>query len=411
MSRRRSARLAGMYTAGFYVAWILVGCCALAALFYTFIAFRIVWTFSRAPQVRDGLAEAAPVGGWPLVSIIVPAHNEERVIADCLASLLASDYPELEVVVVLDRCSDGTREIVRPFAERESRFRAIENAACPPDWAGKCNAARVGAEAARGRLLLFTDADVRFDPALVRAAVGLLRRDRLGLLSLLPRVVAAAWYERVVQPIAAMTLMQMYPIDKVNRGYRRRPFANGQFMLFERSVYEGIGGHAATKHDLLEDIAFARQVDASGARVGLAMAVDMLEVRMYGSFAALQEGWKRIFIEASRRRVRRLREKALLVLMLGVGTPVAQIGALVAGATAGGAALSWGGAVVAWCIAAQLAALAIFYRIGRLRMRDVVSNSVGAALVARILWQGAEDLAGSRPVHWGGREYRLIAED
>lgn len=409
--RRRSAKLVDVYSVLPYLGWLLIACGAVAALFYAFVVIRIVRMFAHAPQVRDGLAEAAPGNGWPLVSIVVPAHNEERVITTCITSLLASDYPELEIVVVLDRCTDRTRELLRPLAERDSRLRVIENAACPPDWAGKCNAARVGAEAARGQYLLFTDADVRFDRALVRAAIGLLRRDRRGLLSLLPRVVAVTWYERIVQPIAAMTLMQMYPIDKVNREHRRRPFANGQFLLFERSVYERIGGHTATKHDLLEDIAFARLVDASGARVGLAMAADMLEVHMYPSLAALHAGWKRIFIEASRRRVRRLRDKALLVLLLGVGTPVAQVGALAVGAVAGGAMLFWAAVVVAAGIAAQFAALALVYRNCRARLRDIPFSPVGAAFVAHVLWQGAADLADSRPVRWGGREYRLIPED
>jgi chlorobactene glucosyltransferase len=394
-----------------YLSWILIACGALAALFFTFFALRVAHVLLRAPRVGDGLAESAPSDGWPLVSIVVPAHNEERVIENCVTSLLASDYSELEIVVVLDRCSDRTLALLRPFAERDSRLRIIENTACPPDWAGKCNAARVGADAARGKYLLFTDADVRFEPPLVRAAMGLMRRDRRGLLSLLPRVVAVAWYERIVQPIAAMTLMQMYPIDKVNREYRRRPFANGQFLLFERSVYERIGGHAATKHDLLEDIAFARLVEASGARVGLALAADMLEVHMYSSFAAFREGWKRIFIEASRRRVRRLREKALVVLVLGVGTPTVQLAALATGAATGHATFLWAAAIVAWGVAAQAAALAMVYRACRARMRDVVLSSVGAAFVARQLWQGAGDLAKNRPVRWGGREYRLIPED
>jgi GT2 family glycosyltransferase len=394
-----------------YLSWMLVACVALAALFFTFLAIRVAEVFLRAPRVGDGLAEAPPADGWPLVSIVVPAHNEERVIESCVASLLASDYPELEIVVVLDRCSDRTLALLRPFAEGDSRLRFIENTACPPDWAGKCNAARVGADAARGRYLLFTDADVRFDPALVRAAMGLMHRDRRGLLSLLPRVVAVAWYERIVQPIAALTLMQMYPIDKVNREYRRRPFANGQFLLFERGVYERIGGHAATKHDLLEDIAFARLVDASGARVGLALAADMLEVHMYSSFAAFREGWKRIFIEASRRRVRRLREKALVVLVLGVGVPLVEIAALATGAVAGHTTFLWAAAVGAWGVAAQATALAMAYRACRAQVRDVALSPVGAALVARVLWQGAADLAKNRPVRWGGREYRLLAED
>ncbi|MGB8433551.1 MAG: glycosyltransferase family 2 protein [Burkholderiales bacterium] len=394
-----------------YLSWMLVACGALAALFLTFLAIRIAQVFLRAPRIGDGLAAAAPSDGWPLVSIVVPANNEERVIENCVTSLLASDYPELEIVVVLDRCSDRTLALLRPFAERDSRLRIIENTACPPDWAGKCNAARVGADAARGKYLLFTDADVRFEPALVRAAMGLMRRDRRGLLTLLPRVVAVTWYERIVQPIAALTLMQMYPIDKVNREYRRRPFANGQFLLFERGVYERIGGHAATKHDLLEDIAFARLVDASGARVGLALAADMLEVHMYSSFVAFREGWKRIFIEANKRRVRRLRKKALVVLMLGVGTPIVQIAALTTGAAAGHATFLWAAGVVAWGVAAQVVAFAMVFRACRARVRDVALSPIGAAVVACVLWQGAADLVKNRPVRWGGREYRLIAED
>ena len=156
---RRSARLAVMHSTAFYLAAVLIAYDALVALFYTFVAVRIVTVLSRAPQVRDGLSEAAPGEGWPLVSIVVPAHNEERVIATCAACLLASDYPDFEVMFVLDRCSDRTLDLLRPFAERDRRLRIIENTACPTDWAGKCNAARVGAEHARGGNLLFTDAD------------------------------------------------------------------------------------------------------------------------------------------------------------------------------------------------------------------------------------------------------------
>jgi chlorobactene glucosyltransferase len=400
-----------MHTALSYLGWAFIGYAGLVAIFYTAVLARMIRMLAFAPRVREGLAQAAPPEGWPLVSIVVPAHNEERVIADCVASLLASDYPKLEVVVVLDRCTDRSRELLRAFTERDARLRIIENDACPPDWAGKCNAARVGAEAASGQYLLFTDADVRFDPALVRAAVGLQRREGHAMLSLLPRVIATTWTDRIVQPIASLALMMMYPIDKVNRAYRRRPFANGQFMLFDREVYERIGGHAATKNELLEDIAFARLVDASGARVGLAFAVDMLEVRMYPSYAALRDGWKRIFIEACRRRTKKLRGKGWLVLSVGVGAPIAQLGALVTGAAGGHSMLVAAVAVVAIGIALQVIALGLFYRFCQSSFRDVLWSPVGAALVARILWQGAEDLAQNRPLRWGGREYRLAARD
>jgi len=394
-----------------HLAWVFIACSALAGVFYCLVLIRAVSDLFRAPRVRDGLAVAPPPGGWPPVTVVVPAHDEERVIESCVASLLASDYPDLEIVVVLDRCSDRTREFLIPFAERDPRLRVIENAECPLDWAGKCNAARIGAEAARGRYLLFTDADVRFHPSLVRAAMGLLLRDRRGLFSLLPRLVADSWYERIVQPIAAMMLVQMYPIAKVNRERRRRPFANGQFLLFDRKVYERIGGHAATRNDLLEDIAFARLVEAAGARGGLALGEDMLEVHMYSSFPALHEGWKRIFIEASRRRVRRLRRNARILFLLGIGMPAAQIGALLAGAAAGGTTLYWAAGVVAWGLAIQGAALALVFRASGTPLGGIALSPLGAALVARILWDGAADLENRRPVRWGGRDYRLAPED
>jgi len=394
-----------------YLGWTFIVCGGLVVIFYAAVLARMIGMLANAPRVREGLAQAAPPDGWPLVSIIVPVHNEERVIADCMASLLASDYPAFEVVVVLDRCNDRSRELLREFTARDPRLRVIENDSCPADWAGKCNAARVGAELAQGRYLLFTDADVRFDSALVRAAVGLQRRERHAMLSLLPRVIATTWTDRIVQPIASLALMMMYPIDKVNRAYRRRPFANGQFMLFDRDVYERIGGHAATKNELLEDLAFARLIDASGERVGLAFAVDMLEVRMYPSYAALRDGWKRIFIEACRRRTKKLRSKGWLVLSVGVGAPIAQAGALVAGAAAGQPMLAAAVTVVAVGLALQALALGLFYRFCQSSLRDVLWSPVGAALVARILWQGADDLAQRRPLRWGGREYRLAALD
>ncbi|MFO0830105.1 MAG: glycosyltransferase [Phycisphaerales bacterium] len=393
------------------VTWVLVALAGIAAVYWAVVIVRLVELLATLPRVSDGLEESEPEGGWPLVSIIVPAHNEERVIEACATSMLLSDYPALEILFVLDRCSDGTLDILRPIAARDERLRIIENHACPPDWAGKCHAAKVGAESARGDYLLFTDADVRFGPDLVRSSMGLLLRDRRGLLSLLPTLVTDAWYERIVQPVATMTLLRMYPINKVNRDERRRPFANGQFLLFDRSVYERVGGHAATKNDLLEDIAFARLVDSRGARVGLAVADDSLVVHMYPSFKAMQTGWRRIFIEACKRRVSRLRQNAFRVACLGVLTPLVQIGALAAAAGVGGAALLAAVAVVAGGLLTQAVALIMIYRSTRSPVSGAIFFPVGCAAVAHALWRGASDLAARRPVRWGGREYVLVPQD
>lgn len=386
---------------------IIATALGLVILVYWSIVLGVVASLApRIPKVRMGLDVPAPAA-WPKVSVVVPAHNEERVIERCVRALLASDYPNLEVITVLDRCTDRTRELLRPLEARDPRLTVVENGSCPPDWAGKCNAARVGAERATGAYILFTDADVEFDPALLRAAMGLLLRDGRGLLSLLPTLTTDRWFERVVQPAAAMALLRIYPIDRVNRDERRRPFANGQFMLFDREVYDRIGGHAAVKDDLLEDIAFARAVEAAGARGAIAVADGMMVVNMYPSLAAMRTGWKRIYVEACKRKPLRLRQQALRIAAVGVLGPVAQALALVAGFTAGGVYAVGAAVVVGLGVAIQLASLGAIYRLSRSPLTGAFFYPLGSAIVAKAFWDGASDLVSGRPIRWGGREYVL----
>lgn len=379
---------------------------AVIAVYWSVVVGVVIALVPKIPKVADGLRVPEP-SEWPSVSIVVPAHNEERVIEGCVRTLLASDYPNLEVITVLDRCTDRTRELLRPFEAADPRLKVVENGSCPPDWAGKCNAARVGAEHATGRYLLFTDADVEFDRGLVRASMGLTLRDGRGLFSLLPTLTTGEWFERVVQPAAALALLRLYPIDRVNRDEHRRPFANGQFLFFDRAIYDRIGGHAAVKDDLLEDIAFARAVEAAGSRGSIAVADGMMVVNMYPTLQAMRSGWKRIYIEACKRKAWRLRQHAIRIAAIGVAGPIAQLGALIAGLAVGG----WIGAaaviVVAIGVLAQTVALGSIYRMSRSPLSGALLYPIGSAIVAKAFWDGASDLLSGRPIRWGGREYVL----
>lgn len=393
--------------------WIAVVASAGIAAFWLLVLSRVVHTARTMPHVRDGLGQPAPETGWPMVSVIVPAHNEQRVIDRCASALRAQDYANLEIIFVLDRCVDATASILAPHAEADSRVRVIINEACPEDWAGKCNAARRGAEVARGEWLLFTDADTSFDQALVRAAVGSALRRRLGLLSLLGRLTTRHWFERVVQPVASMNLIRMYPIGRANRapgGPRRaRPFANGQFLLFDRAVYERVGGHAAVKDDLLEDIAFARLVHERGYGTGIELAADLLTVAMYDSFRSFRTGWKRIFIEACKRKPTRLRENAWRCLATGVAFPLVQAGAfLLAWMLAGQGVLPVALiGVAAFGLVMQAITLACIYRLQGTPIIGALLYPVGCVVVAREMMAGASDLERRLPVRWGGRSYVL----
>lgn len=395
----------------------------LAIVYWTVVCVRIRRVRSTQPSVLDGLALPAPVGedgARPLVSVVIPAHNEARVIDACVRSLLAQTWSPIEIIFALDRCTDGTEDILRRAAGDDPRVRIVRIDACPPEWAGKCNAARRGAEVARGTWILFTDADVRFDPRLVDASVALAHARGLDLFSLLSTLTTAHWFERIVQPIASLALLRMFPLDRVNRLVAPRAFANGQFLLFRRRAYDGLGGHEAVRSDLLEDIAFARAIVARGGCIGMAIAEGMLVVSMYDSIDAFRRGWQRILIEAARRRPGRLRRLAAREFVVGVIQPLlglcAIAGGIVGVACGDGspfpASWPWGIPIIvgAASLLIQAIGLGLFYRTAGTPLAGVLLHPIGSLETARIMRSAASMLEQRRPVRWGGREYVITPE-
>ncbi|MBT8485316.1 MAG: glycosyltransferase [Phycisphaerales bacterium] len=394
-----------------FAGWFLLVLATLALLLWLTVAGRLVRLARLRPSVREGRGAIGDTTAWPPVSVVIPAHNEERVVDACVRSLRDQDYPNLEIIFVLDRCTDDTRNILSRHAAEDDRVRFVENETCPDDWAGKCNAARCGAELASGDFLLFTDADTIFAPDLIRAAVTLARTHALALLSILSTLTTHHRYERIAQPVASINLIRLYPIERVNTDRNPRPFANGQFMLFRRQDYDTLGGHAAVKSALLEDIAFARAVHASGGRTGVFVADGMLVCSMYDTFAAFRTGWKRIYIEACNRRPDRLRKNAWRTMVVGVGIPLLQIATFGVGvAFAAGSARTLGVALMGVAGAGfltQLGALLYMYRLCGAPLTAVAGYPLGAWAVAGIMREAADDLERRRPIAWGGREYVL----
>ena len=395
------------------LSWILLGIATLTTLYWAVVLIRVHRIKATRPTVRRGLRREAPEGGWPSVSVVIPAHNEERVIDRCVRSVLDQEYPELNVIVVLDRCTDGTLGILQGIADSDARLTLLVNETCPPDWAGKCNAARLGAEQAHGDLLLFVDADTHAHPDLIKAAVSVSIERKLGLLSLLSTLTCQHDFERTAQPVASMTLMTLYPPDLVNRLPKGRPFANGQFMLFNRSCYDSIGGHDAVKDDLLEDIAFARCVARSGELVNILNADGLFTCSMYSTLKSFQAGWLRIFIEACKRKPARLRKMSRRVLVTGAVLPIIMMPSIAIGivvAVARDAGLGIGLASTASAsLLVQCITLAIIYRMGRQPVTAVCGHVSGSFEVSRILTRAARMLDEGQPVVWAGKSYVLEA--
>jgi GT2 family glycosyltransferase len=390
--------------------WLLAALSGAGLAWWALVAARVLREQGSIIRATEGLSQPLPQPP-PKVSVVVPAHNEQAHAPRAARSILASDWPELELVFVLDRCTDGTKAALEPIAAADPRLRIVENHDCPEGWAGKCNAARVGARHATGDLLLFTDADVEFHPQLLRATVALLRSRGLSLLSLLASPRVRHWFEAVAQPVAAVALMRMYPFSRVNHPTNPRAFANGQFLLFERAMYERLGGHAIVRDDLLEDIAFARRVRDAGGRGGIATAEHLLSVEMYETAEEFHRGWKRIYLEASERRPARLRGLGLEVLSSGALLPLSAVAAVLAGTAWGGGSLEPLAKVTALLgagsLATFLAVAAWLHAQCKAPVAAAVFHPIGAFIVAHSMFEAAHDLDLRRPVRWGGKSYVL----
>ena len=259
----------------------------------------------------DGLTAAQPPEDPPPVSILVPARNEQRSIAECVGSLLLQDYPNCEVIVLDDHSDDGTSEIVaRLFAEvpkeRGNRtMQLLRGEPLPPGWTGKNWACHQLSQAARGEFLFFTDADTEHAPGTVTATVAYAQRNRAGLVSAWPRLLTVTPGEKLIVPVILLIGLAFCPLwlqrwiqedPKRAAGFdlRRIGVANGQFMFFSRLAYARIGGHAAVRSHVVEDLTLGRAMAAlipEGERVFNCEALRFSTVRMYRSFVETWEGF------------------------------------------------------------------------------------------------------------------------
>jgi chlorobactene glucosyltransferase len=241
-------------------------------------------------------------GDAPSLSLIIPARNEARNIGDCLRSVLASDYPRLEVIVVDDHSTDGTGDIVRAIAATDARLRVVPAPDLPAGWFGKQWACQSGARAATGDLLCFTDADTRHAATLLSRSVGAMRARGADLFTVAGHQEAVTFWEKVIQPFVFSILLARYggleamsrstkPIDKI---------ANGQFILLSRRSYERIGGHAAVKDHVAEDLRLAQLVTERGMQAHMLLARDELRTRMYTSLSEIRRGWGKNVYAAGR---------------------------------------------------------------------------------------------------------------
>lgn len=225
-----------------------------------------------------------------LVSAIIPARNEEASIARAVESIAAQ--PEIgEVIVVNDQSTDRTGEILVELAARIPKLKVLEAGTLPSGWTGKNYAVSLGAAAARGDWLLFTDADTFHLPGSTAYALRDAQQHDAALVSYSPEQEMETFWERALIPVVYCRLAQKFSYARVNDPDLPDAAANGQFLLIKRDVYNEIGGHAAVAPQILEDVALAEIVKNAGNRIFFSNPTGVVRARMYRSFRNMWDGW------------------------------------------------------------------------------------------------------------------------
>jgi cellulose synthase/poly-beta-1,6-N-acetylglucosamine synthase-like glycosyltransferase len=305
------------------LAWALLALSALASSGLVVLILALQRLFARAPRL-DAIAtvcsglEALPP---PSLTVVIPAYNEAANIAGCLDAVLASEPPcaDWRVLVVDDGSTDNTIAIARAAAA--GRFALLEAGPRPQGerWVGKNWACSRAMETVSSDWVLFLDADVRLQPSALRRALAQAVLEGADLLSLAPRLSCSCLAEWMVQPIIASLLGLGFPIEAANDPDSAVAFAAGPFMLFRRSAYAAIGGHRALAGEVVEDLALARRIKASGHRLRYLLGLDAAELRMYADFGALWEGWSKNWLLGLDGSVPKALGAAAVVLLLFSG--------------------------------------------------------------------------------------------
>jgi glycosyltransferase involved in cell wall biosynthesis len=233
--------------------------------------------------------------------VIVPARNEAKALPGFLASVLVQSEPgfelgkQWELIVVNDDSSDETRAIAMAAAAGKDGVTVMDAPALDLSdlgvFTGKTNACWAAAQAARGRWLLFTDADTVHESGDLSRSIREAEKHHAVLLSYSPRQIVTGFWQRAVMPLVFSELASVYPMKDVNDPGKRIAAANGQFMLVEREAYFSVGGHRALGREVLEDVALANRIKRGERMIWFRYAPDALATRMYRTTAEMVEGW------------------------------------------------------------------------------------------------------------------------
>jgi hypothetical protein len=296
-----------------WIFWVLAG----LALLRWGTRVPELWLGTRRTPGLDRIAPA-PGGGLPRLSIVVPARNEEATVEPAMRTLLALDYPDLEIVAVDDRSTDRTGEILDRLATGDPRLRVLHVRELPSGWLGKNHALHAATAVAAGPWILFTDADVHFEPTALRRAVGFAEARRADHLVVLPEVVAVGFWEQLFLSFFWTLFASRFRPWKVSDPGSRDNVGVGAFNLVRAGAYCRAGGHAALRLEVLDDLMLGRRLKETGSRQECAFSGGLVRVRWLHGLGGIVEGLTKNVFAVLRFRLPMAIGAALMFLLLAV---------------------------------------------------------------------------------------------
>ncbi len=344
------------------------------------------------------------------LSVIIPVRNEEQSLPACLTSLLSQSETgfalgsEWELLLVNDDSTDRTATIAAEAAAAKPGITVVK---APPldlsergGFTGKNNACWAGAQQARGKWLLFTDADTVHEPGDLSRALHEAEKYNVALLSYSPRQIVTGFWQRAVMPLIFSELASVYPPKQVNDPTRRIAAANGQFLLVESEAYFSAGGHRGVGREVLEDVALAQKIKRSTHKIRLRYAPDALSTRMYRTLPEMIEGWTKNLAVLFPRPIY-LALWRVLDIALFVGIPAIALGMPFL--------LTWQRVAL---LLVWLRTMWRFYaRVARSNFPalDCAVSILGVPLFVFLLVRSVADHRVRKMVHWKGRSYSTSA--
>ncbi|MCX6334658.1 MAG: glycosyltransferase family 2 protein [Bacteroidia bacterium] len=264
-------------------------------LAYIILAFTVIQMFVALMNLLPGtyLPKAGENSG-ELVSVLIPARNEENNIGNILQDLLIQEYQNIEIIVFDDQSEDKTSEIVNGLSAVDYRIRLVCSEGLPEGWLGKNFACHSLSKHAKGDYLMFLDADVRIKNNIVGKAVSFSKRHGLALISIFPKQIIKSYGERVTVPNMNYILLSLLPLILVRKSkFTSLSAANGQFMFFKADVYHSVDPHWFMKSNKVEDISISKYLKEKDHKIACLVGDDNINCRMYTGFCNAVSGFSK----------------------------------------------------------------------------------------------------------------------